>query len=343
MKPHRWPRICLSLIALPLLSLVAVGCGSGSAVTSTAVAAGATSGQIAPASAKPQQVSILLNWFADVERGGYVNMALPGEGTKYGLDVKVIPGSPSVQTIPQVASGQAQFGVAQADQILQARAKGVPVVQIFGGWNRFPTCLMWHSNQHISGFADMNGRTLAVDLAGAYWLYLKWRYHLNNVKVIPYQGLAVFKQQQTLVHQCFIEAEPWQENHELGVPTDALLVSSTGYDPYANGLFTTETMIKEHPDLVKKVVAAAQNGWSTFLANPAPVRADVAKLTKDTDLKQFDHTIDLLRQPGWFADPLGAMTKARWNTLAAQLKAAGVIPSTLDPSAAWTDQFIPTH
>ena len=38
-------------------------------------------------------------------------------------------------------------------------------------------------------------------------------------------------------------------------------VANLGYNPYGSLLFTSETELKNHPDVVAKVVAAAQAGW----------------------------------------------------------------------------------
>ena len=58
-----------------------------------------------------------------------------------------------------------------------------------------------------------------------------------------------------------------------------------GVDLYADTLFTTEKMLKEQPELVKKFVAATVQGWTDAVADPE----EAAQITRQIR-RQARHT-----------------------------------------------------
>jgi NitT/TauT family transport system substrate-binding protein len=321
-----------------LAALVAVvalaACGSSSS------SGGSTSGSGTSGGGGTQKVTLLMNWFAQAEQGGYWEAQAADTGKADGISFDVLQGGPQIQTIPQVAAGKADFGVAQADELMLAKSEGVPVVEVFGGMDKYLQCMMYHPDTGIKSFADLNGHQVAVAPSGGFWPYLKGKYHLK-VQEINFTGtLAEFKRNDNLVQQCFITSEPYiaQQQH---IPHAELMVADAGYNPYSQGLFTSEQMIKEHPDVVRKVVAGVQKGWAQFLKDPSAAKALVLKVNKDMEAGPFDFAWKELKNGGYFADPIGSMTAERWNTLHDQLTTAGVLTKDVDPSTVWTDQFIP--
>ena len=288
-----------------------------------------------------EQVSLLMNWFAQAEQGGYWQADAQNLGQDRGVELNVRQGGPQIQTIPQVAAGEAQFGVAQADELLLARSEGVPVVEVFGGMNTYLQCMMFHEDQNIDDWPDLDGHPIAVAPSGGFWPFIKGKYELKDVKEINFTGsLATFASNDRLVQQCFITSEPYVADQE-GIAIETMMVASSGYNPYSQGLFTTERVIQEDPKLVEAVVAAAQEGWENFLADPSASEQLILKTNPEMSAEKIDFAHDELENGGYFADPIGSMTEKRWQTMADQLRDAGVLTKDVDVSEVWTDEFIP--
>jgi len=323
-----------AVIAAISVVLVVAACGSSSNSSSS-------SGSSSGSAAKTQKVTLLMNWFAQAEQGGYFEAQAKGIGKADGIDINVQQGGPQIQTIPQVAAGKADFGVAQADELMLARSNGVPVVEVFGGMDKYLQCLMYHPSSGIKNFADISGHQVAMAPSGGFWPYLKQHYHISNVKEINFTGsLGEFKRNKDLVQQCFITSEPYYATQQK-IDHAELMVADSGYNPYSQGLFTSEQMIKDHPDVVRKVVAAVQKGWTDFLADPSAAKALIIKVNKDTDPAAFDYAAKELKTGNYLGNPVGGMVAARWNTLKQQLKSTGVLSKDVDASQVWTDQFVP--
>ncbi|MBO2455749.1 ABC transporter substrate-binding protein [Actinomadura barringtoniae] len=321
----RLGRTFTGVIALAALGTAATGCA----------------GQAASGAAAKNPV-ILTNWFAQAEQGGYWQAAADQTAKGEGVTLNVKQGGPGIQTIPQVTAGQATFGVGNADEVLVARKNGLPIVAVAAGFDTNLQCMMFHKPSGISSFKDLNGRTVAR-IPSPYWDYLKHGFGLNKVKEINNTGsLADFKRNKDLVQQCYVTAEPYTAQKE-GIKDLALLnvAKDGGYNPYGNLLFTTEQVIKQNPDLVRKVVAASIRGWKDFNTDPAAAKKTVLSTNPDTVPDAFDFAAATIKKGGYLGADPGSMTDQRWRTLRDQLGSAGVVPKDFDYQKAFTTKYLP--
>lgn len=293
------------------------------------------------ASAETQKVDVLMNWFAQAEQGGYWQADAAGLGKDQGVDLNVRQGGPQIQTIPQVASGESMFGIGQADELLLARSEGVPVVEVFGGMDKYLQCMMFHADQDINDWPDLEGHQVAVAPSGGFWPFIKGKYDLDDVQEVNFTGdMATFARNKELVQQCFITSEPYVADQE-GIDIEAKLIADAGYNPYGQGLFTTERVIQEDPELVRAVVAAVQQGWEDYLKDPTKGNELILETNKDMEQAKLDFAHKEIKTGDYFADPIGSMEAERWETIADQLRDAGVLTKDVDPSEVWTDEFMP--
>ena len=129
---------------------------------------------------------------------------------------------------------------------------------------------------------------------------------------------------------------------EKGFDVNVISPSAYGINLYADTLFTTETMLKEKPDVVRKFVAATMQGWSDAVADPE----EAAKITvKYGDKLTYDHELAMMKasvpliQPD--SEPLGSMDKADWTSLQDFLLAAGFEKQRVDVDKAFSTKFLP--
>src|SRR5210317_567556 len=77
-----------------------------------------------------EKINYRLKWIFNTSVVGDLYADVRQEFKAAGLDVTVKPGGPERDAIKELELGQAQFGVASADQVIRAMAKGSPVVVI---------------------------------------------------------------------------------------------------------------------------------------------------------------------------------------------------------------------
>ena len=295
----------------------------------------------APALAQDETgVRLLMNWFPQANQGGYWQAQLDDrEGD--GIKITTLPGGPRIQTIPQVVSGEAEFGIGYADDIIRARQMGAPVKAVYAALDHAPYDLVFHPDQGIKGVEDLAGRTVAVSLGAAYWDWTKLTYGIET-KDIPVSGdMSLFANDPAMVQQGLYLFLPFRMK-EAGIAHEQFRIADLGYRPY-EVLFTTDAMIADHPDTVRATIAAVKKGWQEFMADPDPVSTKNLAVNQQISPAANANAIALMKSSGLLPEDsklFGCMDSTRWDELAKQMMAIKVVPEDFDVKAAYDVSFV---
>lgn len=351
------------LAALSLVMLL-VGCDQRAA-TPPAAAAGSGPAADASASGSLRAVTLQLNWFPEVEHGGFFAALAGGDFRRAGLEVTIQPGGPDTPVTQLVARGTATFGVANADNILFSRTQQIPVVAVMAPLQTSPRCLIVHAAAGIRSFDDLKNMTLAMSNSQAFSFYLRKKVPLEGVRIVPYAGsVAPFLHDPQTGVQGYVFSEPFVARKEGGDP-QVLMLADLGFNPYTSLLFTSEKTIRSEPELVRKMVTACVAGWRRYLEDPGPANALIHKLNPQMgdDILEFGaaaiRPLVLPRgpegEPGQPAAaespqqdlasvPVGEMTRERWQQLLEQIVWCGQLKAgSVDVDQAFTTKFLPTE
>lgn len=312
--------------------------GSSPSPSATAASDSATKKQLTP-------ITQVLNWFAQPEQGGMFAAKAKGYYADAGLDMTIEQGGPQVSHIQIVASGKAQFGMAQGDELVAARAQGIPVVALAAQFQINPTAIMFHKGDNVKSFADLNGRTIYLVPGSMYWEYFKKKYNLNKVKELAFTGnFTGFINDKTSMSHAYVTAEPITMDG-LGVQTNYIRAYDFGYQPYANVIFTTEKYLKEHPDIVKAYVEASVKGWQYYKTNYEEINPVIKQMSPDLQLKDMklraEASMDLIFKEDAATKGFGTMSKERWDTLMNQMYDTGIIKKKFDVTQMFDTSYLP--
>lgn len=287
------------------------------------------------------EASILTNWFAQAEQGGYWAAEAEGIAEEAGVELTVTQGGPGIQTIPQVAAGEADFGVGNADEVLVAVSNGLPIVAVAAGPAENLQCMAYHESSGIEGFEDLDGHTVAR-VPSPYWDYIRDNFGLTDVNEVNIADLATFQNDEDMVTQCFITSEPYNIE-EMGIEDVGYLSvgEDGGYNAYQNLLFTTIPFLNENPEVVEAVVGASVEGWQAMMDDPTATKELIMATNTDADPEVFDYTIGVFEDnPSMLGENIGEMTDERWQELTEQLIQIDLLPEDFDPSEAYTTEFL---
>ena len=111
----------------------------------------------------------------------------------------------------------------------------------------------------------------------------------------------------------------------------------------SGGLFTTEDVISEKPDVVQAVVEGTMRGWKDALADPAAAAEIVLKyneeLTLESQIAQIEAMGDLICAGPTLEGEFGKSVLADWETSQNVILGAGVIDSAVDLEEGFTNSF----
>lgn len=248
-----------------------------------------------------------------------------------------------------VGAGELPFAVASGEQVLLARAQGVPVTYVAAWYQQFPISVVSKSDQGIVTPQDLKGKKIGLPgLFGANYIGFQALLfsaglsesdvQLESVGFNQVEVLAA-DQQQAVVG--YAANEPIQLK-AMGFDVDEIRVAD--YVQLAsNGILASEKVIAEDPELVRAFVGAVVKGIQYTIEHSDEVYDLSAKhIPNSADLdegvqKQILATsIEL-----WKADRVGYSDSQAWENMQDVLLKMGLITGKMDLNKAFTNEFVP--
>jgi len=289
------------------------------------------------------EVSYRLKWLYNVSTVGDLYAERQGYFRQNGLQVNVKPGGPEHDALKELELGHAQFGVASADQVLRAAAKGAPIVVLAQLFQINPLHWIYRPDRTpFAGAADLKGKTIGVTYGGndeAVLRALLARHGIaeNEVTLFSvrydytpfYEGRVAFWPLYLNAQAPIIAAklEKAGERYAFMSP-DAL-----GVRFVANSVVTTRDMVERHPDTVKRFMDALLRGWRDALDPANTDQAVRILLEADRETpeavvrRQLPVTRELMLPPGV---AFGALDAAAWRQTEDIMRTQNLIPQPVD-------------
>lgn len=290
-------------------------------------------------------ITLVTNWYAQAEQGGFYQALATGIYQRYGLDVSIKMGGTGVNILQLLAGGAADFAIGSSFDVFAALASGIPLVTVAAIFQRSPQCLLAHPDTGVTALEDLRGRPIFVSPGAnlTYWPFLRARYGFRDEQKRPYTGsLAPFLLDPLSAQQGYVTSEPFRIRQEAGFDPVILPLSDYGYTPYTETIETTQRLVQDQPQLVQAFVTASLEGWADYLTNPEPGN----RLIK----KENPQMVDELLSFGWkkiqeyqfinFDGILGKMTAERWQELFNQTVDVGLFKKDLPYEQAFSLQFV---
>jgi NitT/TauT family transport system substrate-binding protein len=332
----------LTLYAL-LLPLLLSACASPAAVPSAAPTP----------SAAPSLTHIRLpvGYIPDIQFAPLYMAVANGHYARAGLEVEFDYKFEN-DGVALVGAGTLPFAVASGEQVLLARAQGLPVVYVMAWYQQYPVAVIAKSQAGIRTPADLAGRSIGIPcLCGASYVGLtallnSAGLHENQVQleVIGFNQIAALTANQTEAVVGYTSNEPIKL-HASGVPIDVLNVANYAHLA-ANGLITNETTLRQQPELVRAMVTATLAGMRDAAADPEQafsVSAQFVEGLGGLDPAAREIQMEILRRSIalWQAPRLGWSDLEAWRNTDATLRSMGQLTQPLDVSEAFSNAFIP--
>jgi NitT/TauT family transport system substrate-binding protein len=248
-----------------------------------------------------------------------------------------------------VGADQIQFGVVSGEQVLLARAQGLPIVYVAAWYQQYPVSVVAKSGQNIRTPSDLRGKTIGLPgLYGANYIGLRALLHagglgesdvrLDSIQYTQVEALATGRDQAVSV---YTNNEPLQLRAQGYDLTELRLADYVQLA--SNGLITNEKTISKNPDLVRRMVRAFLHGLSDTIADPAAAYEiskayveNLAQLDAALQRQKLATSIEL-----WKAGRLGYSQPKSWESMQAVLLDMGLLSKPLDLSKAFSNDFLP--
>ena len=336
-----------SILALALGALWLAGCSTAPVPEPPLPTAPAPTVAPNPASGLTE-VRVVMGYIPNVQFAPFYVAESKGYFAEAGLKVKFNWGF-EVDGIKLVGANQSEFAMLGGDQVIQARAQGIPLVYIANYYNGFPIVVVSFKDKKIEKPQDLAGKKVGLPaFFGA--TYTGWRALLYeaNLKESDVKVQDIGFAQVAALTQGIVDAVAGYENNEpvqlrlQGKEINVIRVADYSRLVGA-GLVTNEKTIAEKPQVVSRLAAALLRGVQYSMDNPNDALAITIQNLPEaggTNLKTTDAvlraTIDL-----WKSPHLGYVDPAAWAASYKFMKDAGFIKTDFDITKGYTNKFVP--
>jgi NitT/TauT family transport system substrate-binding protein len=247
-----------------------------------------------------------------------------------------------------VASDELQFSLASGEQVLLARAKGLPVVYVMAWYRDYPIAVVSKAEKEILKPSDLKGKIIGIPgLFGA--SYVGFRALLDSANLqesdvtlesIGFNQVEAVAADQVDAAVVYVNNEPYQLQ-KLGFDVNVISVSDFSY-LISNGLITNEQTIAENPDLVRNMVQAFIRGIKYTVTYPSESYENseiyvegLPALAEHLQTEEIERYVSLYQ-----TEPYGYSELSAWENMQTVLLKMGLIGERLDLKSAFTNDFI---
>ena len=289
------------------------------------------------------------DWKAEAEHGGYYQAIATGIYRKHGIEVELRQGGPQVNQSQLLAAGRLDFDIASNSFIpLNFVKQSIPMVAVAAMFQKDPAVLIAHRGVGNDSLADLKGKPIMVggDTRVGWWLFLKAKFGYTDDQIRTYTfNIVPFLANKNAVQQGYLTSEPYLIE-KAGVTPNVFLIADAGYASYASIIETSDKLVREKPDLVRRFVDASIEGWASYLRDPTPGNALIKKDNPEESDAILAYAVAKMKQYGIVDSGdaktlgVGAMTDARWAEFFKVMSGEGLYPKDMNYRNAYTLRFV---
>lgn len=251
--------------------------------------------------------------------------------------------------IALVGAGELPFTVASGEQVLLARAQGLPVVYTFAWYQQFPISVVSAPELNITKPADLKGHVIGLPgLFGANYIGLEALLFEGGLSASDVTLEAIgFNQVEAYASGQKDVVVGYTANEPIVLAAQQFKFNEMRVSDYvqltANGIVSNEKTIAEHPELVRGMARALARGMADTIADPDAAYEICKKYVEN--LSQADEKVQkqvlLTSIELWKADHIGLSDPQAWSNMNDLLVKMGQLSAPLDVSKAFTNDFVP--
>ncbi|HET9903303.1 MAG TPA: ABC transporter substrate-binding protein [Xanthobacteraceae bacterium] len=301
----------------------------------------------APPAAAADKVVMRINFTPWAMHAQYFGGKAQGLYAAEGIDLEIRPPSGGQQNEVFIGTGREQFGVANIDSFVKARASGIPVVAIMADQPDTPVAVITLKKSNITKPEQLKGKKIS-------WFQANVKAQLDPLlqagglsrNDIEYVNVARGAEVQLLAAGQIDAIYGFSFGQALtleqrGFPVNVMALKDYGLKNYGTVIYTSEQLVKSNPDLVKRFLRATLKSLAWTKDHMEEAVAEVVKVAPDRDLKLETRKLGIiygLYQSPEYAERFGVMNDGKWRTSIEVFSED--IPRKPEPKEMYTNDFV---
>lgn len=270
------------------------------------------------------QASLRLNWVLIGQHPPYYLGLERGYYEDEGIDLTINEGRGSGVAVQLVANGEDTFGLADTGAVIAGRAKGAPVkviMSLFRTSNLGVTC---RADANVEKLTDLYGKSIAVTAGDA--LHQMWPGLVaangldeSQIKLVFMDPAAKPVAVMNATTECLLGGVDDQAViiKGQGQDVDVLRFADNAFNTLTVSAFTSDDVIEEQPDLVRRFVAATARSWKAAMEDPAAAIQAATKvkpgINEDVLRAQMEASFKLISPPDGSDMAFGLAPDSYWD------------------------------
>lgn len=271
-------------------------------------------------------IRLQLQWFDQAQFIGFYVADSKGYYAEEGLTIKIVPGGFNINPIMKVRMGDADIGLATADQVLLQKAAGHDIRAFGNVFNKSIACFISRQDLNIQAPHDLLGKKVGVykgfDTENILLSILK-KHNIDekNINIIDAGSFAAFLANELDAFPSYLINEPMLAK-EKGIPVNILYPDDFGVQFYSDTIFTTEEYLKNNRASLARFLKASERGWDYAEQNPEEAidilyrhtRSSGSKLSSSSHQKRMlQKVLEHIR--GGPQNRMFFMDRTRWDSM----------------------------
>lgn len=302
-----------------------------------------------PVNVKDENIVVALDWVPNTNHTGlYVANEKKWYAAQHLVPILLQPSQTTATKL--VGAGKAEFGVSFTNDVARARARGIPVVAIAAIIQNNTSCFAWRKNMNIKSLRDFEGKRYGgwgspeEELTLSY-LMKKQGADFKKVKVVT-TGVSDFVATTPRNADFMWIYMGWDGIRAKLEGIDLGTVCPKDLDPVFNTasplIVTSEKLIQEKPELIKRFLAATAQGYEWAVSNPDDASAAFLKQVPELDKKLVQASAQYLAGeykkgvPHW-----GVQNEKSWARYLDWAKSIELVPKIEPASHYFDNRFLP--
>jgi NitT/TauT family transport system substrate-binding protein len=306
--------------------------------------------------AAADKVILMLNWYVYGEHAPFYYGKEKGIFADAGIDLDIQEGRGSGVTTQAVAARTAQFGYVDVPTMMRAAVKGAPVISTGVLLQTSPMSAMGFVEKNIRKPEDIKGKTVATtpgDSMSQIWpLFLK-KTGLKESDFKTVSGDATTKLNAVINGQAdlllgYVMDQSMKIKDATGRDVYPIKFADYGVNLVSSGIITTTGLIKDNPDLVKRMMLASTKAIIAAVKDPKAAAQAILNANPkggriETLTQGFELTIPLYADPtGSSRQPFKVSDQNMADTVAVMVEYGGLDAAAKDnPKHFYTNDYLP--
>jgi len=295
------------------------------------------------------EVKIQLKWLHQAQFAGFYMAQEKGYYADENIKVTFLEGGMDVDIAENVISGKADLGVISPEDILINRSREAPLTALAAIYRRSALVFIARDDSGIVRPSDFIGKTIAVAGQGGIRefeiqlraLMKKMKIDILKIDIVPFNvNFASLYSGEADITAVYYTGG-LIKLRKKGIKLNLIWPGDYGINFYSDILVTTDKMISENPDLVKRFTRATLKGWQDAMEDYRQAVIVTLKYVRDKDSETQTAMMEaMLPLVHTGEDRIGWMKPAVWQEMYETLWEQGLLEKSFDVNQAYTMRFI---